>query len=91
MNNGCCFLRNIQDFMSERKTQHERRFGELVSGPITPFGAQVECHPISKKDSATFQQFGKKVLSGIFYGLRWKGDILPADVEELQQNDASEV
>ena len=61
------------------------------------FGAKVYYHPISTKDQATLHQFGKKVLSGFFMGYSlyaggsWKGGILVAYVEELQENDASEV
>ena len=42
-------------------------------------------------------QFGKKVLQGIFLGYAlhaegiWKGDILVANIEELEQMDASEL
>ena len=67
-----CYLRNIQDLLSDGKTPCERRFG-------APF----------------IEQFGKKVLLGIFlgcvlYAVRiWKGDILVADTEELEKMDAS--
>ena len=42
-------------------------------------------------------QFGKKVLPGLFLGYAlyaeriWKGDILVADIEELETMDASEI
>ena len=42
-------------------------------------------------------QFGKKVLSGLFLGYalyaggNWKGDVLVADLEELETMDASEI
>ena len=39
--------------------------GEPFSGPIIPFGAKIEHHPISTNDQARLHQFGKKVLSGI--------------------------
>ena len=48
---------------------------------------KIEHHP----------QFGKKLLSGIstshalHAGGSWKGDVLVADVEKLQENDASDV
>ena len=38
----CCYLRNIQDLLSNEKTPYERRFGEPFNGPITPFGSLVE-------------------------------------------------
>ena len=46
-------------------------------GPVIPFGAMVEYHPISAKD--------------LYAGGIWKGDIMIADVEELEQMDASEL
>ena len=64
----------------------ERRFGEPLKGPIIPFRATVEYCPISTRDQSRLHQFGKNVLSGI-----WKGDILVADIEELENMDASEI
>ena len=97
-----CHLRNIQDLFSDGKTPRERRFEEHSIGPIKPFGAKVEYHPISAKDQARLHQVGKKVLSGIqafffkgcvLYAVRgsWKGFFSAADVEELLENDSSEV
>ena len=69
----------------------------LFNGPVIPFGAMVECHPISAKDQSRLHQFGLKVLPGIFLGYAlyagkiWKGDIMVADIEELEQMDASEL
>ena len=83
--------------MSDGKTPYERRFGMPFNGPVIPFGAMVECHPISAKDQSRLHQFGAKVLPGIFLGCAlnagrtWKGDILNADIEELEQLDASEI
>ena len=45
------YLQNIQDLLSDGKTPYERRFGEPPKGPIMPFGAVVEYHPISQKTS----------------------------------------
>ena len=36
-----------------------RRFGEPLKGPIIPFGAMVEYHPISTRDQSRLHQFGK--------------------------------
>ena len=52
---------------------------------------------IPRETKARIPQFGKKVLSGIFLGYAllaggiWKGDILVADIEELEKLDASEI
>ena len=32
------------------KTPYKRRFGEPFTGPVIPFGAMVEYHPISTRD-----------------------------------------
>ena len=90
-----CYLRNIQDLLSDGKTPYERRFGQPFKGPIVPFGAMVEYHPISAKDLSRLHQFGKKVLPGIFLrcalylGRIWKGDL--ADIEKLEKMDASAI
>ena len=92
-----CYLRNIQDLLADGKTPYERRFAEPFKGPIIPFGAMVECHPISAKDQSRLYQFGKKVLPGVFRGYAliaggiWKGDILVADLEKLENMHASDI
>ena len=91
------YLPNIQDLSSDGKTPYERRFGELFKGPIIPFGSLVEYYPVSSKDQSRIHQFGKKVLPGLFLGFAlyaggiWKGDIMVADIEELETMDASEI
>ena len=60
-------------------------------------GLMIEYHPISAKDYSRLHQSGKKVLPGIFVGYVqyagsiWKGDIVVADIEELENLDASEI
>ena len=63
-----CYLRNIQDLVSDGKSPYERRFGMPFNGPVIPFGAMVEYHPISAKDKSRLHQFGRKVSPGIFLG-----------------------
>ena len=83
--------------MSDGKTPYERRFGEPFKQPIISFVAVVEYHLISAEDLSRLHQFGKKVLPGKFLGEVlyavgiWKGDILVADIEELEKMDASEI
>ena len=61
------------------------------------FGSLVEYHPITAKDQSRIHQFGKKVLPGLFLGYAlyaggiWKGDVLIADLEEVETMDASEI
>ena len=63
-----CYLRNIQDFLSDRKTPYERWFGMAFNGPVFPFGVVVEYHPISAKDQSRLHKPGAKVLPGKFLG-----------------------
>ena len=92
-----CYLRNIQDLLSDGKTPYERRFGEPSNGPVIPFGSMVEYHPFSTKEQSRIHQFGRTVLPGkvlgyaLYAGGIWKGDILDVDIEELEKMDASEI
>ena len=76
---------------------YERRFGQPFKGPIVPFASLVEYHPTTAKDQSRIHQFGKKVLPGLFLGYAlyaegiWKGDVLIADLEELETMDAPEI
>ena len=63
-----CYLRNIQDLLSEWKTPYENRFGVALNGPVIPFGVMEEYHLISAKDLSRLHQFSPKVLQGIFLG-----------------------
>ena len=91
-----CFMRNVQDLLADGKTPCERRFGERFKGHIIFFGAMVEYHPISPRDQARIHQIGKKVLPEIFLVYEsvavsiWKGDILKAELEDLDKFDASD-
>ena len=88
---------NVTDLLSDGKTPYERRFGQPFEGPIIPFGSLVEYHPFTAKDQSRIHQFGKKALPGLFLGYAlyaegiWKGDVLVADIEELETMDASEI
>ena len=57
-----CYLRNMQDLLSDVKTPCGKRFGVHFHGPATPFGATVEHHHISSKNQSRLNQFGAKVL-----------------------------
>ena len=91
------YLRNVTDLLSDGKTPYERRFEQPFLGPIIPFGSLVEYHPRTAKDQSRIHQFGKKVLPGLFLGYAlyaggiWKGDVLVADLEELETMNASEI
>ena len=91
------YLRNVTDLLYDGKTPYERRFGQPFKGLIIPFGSLVEYHLVTAKDQSKIYQFGKKVLPGLFLGYAlyagriWKGDVLIADLEELETIDASEI
>ena len=91
------YLRNIQDLFSDGRLHTKDVLGNHFKGPIIPFGSLVEYYPISAKDQSRIHQFGKKVLPGLFLGYAlyaggiWKGDVLVADIEELETMDASEI
>ena len=90
-------LRNIQDLLSDGMTPYKRRFRKPLKGPIIPFGSLVEYYLNSAKDQSRIHQFGKKFLPGLYLGYAlysggiWKGDVLVADLEELEKMDASEI
>ena len=90
------YLRNVTDPLSDGKTPYERRFGQPFKGPIIPFGSLVEYHPITAKDQSRIHQM-EKVLPGLFLGYAlyaggiWKGDVLIANLEEVETMDASEI
>ena len=90
----CEMSKTSQDFLADGKTPNGKRFGEPFKGPVIPFGAMVEYYPISVRDRSRLRQFGKKLSPGIFLGYAlvageiWKGDILVADLDELENTDA---
>ena len=100
---SCCYLRNLQDLLSVGKIPYERRFAVpcdgpvVLNGPVVPFGAMVEYAFSSARDLSRLHQFGPQVLPWKFFGYTlhagriWKGDILVADIEELEQMEASEI
>ena len=91
------YLRNVTDLLSDGKTPYERRSGKPFKEPIIPFGSLVEYHPITAKDQSRIHQFGQKGITWIVPWIRfvrggiWKGDIMVADIEELETMDASEI
>ena len=92
------YLRNVTDLLSDGKTPYETRCGQIFEGPIIPIGSLVEYHPITAKDQSRIHQFGKKVIPGLFLGYALYegrnlegGDVLIADLEELETMDASEI
>ena len=84
------FLRIVQDLLSDGKTQYERRFGKPFKGPIIPFGSLEGSvkNPSIWKESLTLIVPWRRFVRGS--GI-WKGDVLVADLEDLETMDASEI
>ena len=68
------------------------RFGQPFKGPIIPFGSLVELSPYNCEGSVKNPSIWKESL-GLFLGYAlysggiWKGDVLVADLEELETMD----
>ena len=79
------------------KTPYETRFGMPFNGPVIPFGAMVEYHLFLLKTYRDCINLVLKSCQVFSLDVRctrrgiWKGDILVADIEELEQMDASEI
>ena len=91
-----CYLRNCSRSLGRWENTCKRRFGEPLKGQVIRFGAMVEYHFLQKTSQGSINLL-RKFLPDIFLGsaLRaeriWQGDILVADIEELEKLDASEV
>ena len=91
------YFRNVTDLLSDGKTPYERRFGQPFKGPIIPFGSSVEYHPMTAKDKCRIHQIWKESFTWIVPRIRsvrgwiWKGDVLVADLVELETMDASDI
>ena len=88
------YLRNVTDLLSDGKTPYGRRFGRnFFQGPIIPFGSLVEYHATTAKDIILERKYYLDCSSNMLStrGEFWKGDVLIADLEELETMDASEI
>ena len=95
--NATLLCETSQIYYPMGRNPYERRFGQPFKGPIILLGSLVGYHSVIAKDQSRIHQFGKKVLPGLFLGYAlyaggiWKGDIMVADIEELETTDASEI
>ena len=92
------YLRNIQDLLDDGETPHEQRFGEPSKARLFRLVLWLNIILFLRRTCQGSTNFGKKVLAGTFLGYVliaggaiWKGDILVADIEELENLDASEI
>ena len=92
-----CALRNVVDLLIDGETAWKKRFGIDFTGSSIPFGAEVLYKPSSKEGFKRVEEFGNKLLAGIFVGYvfhaggGWTADILVVDQEEINvANNRSE-
>ena len=82
------YLRNVTDPLSDGKTPYERRFGQPFKGPIFHLVHWLNITlSLRKKESLTWIVPRIRIVRGEI----WKGDILVADIEELETMGASEI
>ena len=92
----CCYLRNVQDLLADRKTPCERRFGEPYEGPANPFwdgwNSIRFLHETSQGSTNLASMFSRNIprICMNRWGI-WKGDILVAGSEDLEHMDAAEI
>ena len=67
-----CYLRNIQDLLSDGKTPYEKRFGMPFNGTVIPFGAMVITLSLrnSNQDCISVEQKSCEVYSSVMYCTR---------------------
>ena len=91
------FQRNVTDLFSDGKTPCERRFRQPFKGPIIPLGSLFEYHPTLRRTSQESINLERKSYLDCSSDtlctrrVTWKGDVLVADLEELETMDASEI
>ena len=66
-----CYLRNIQDLLSDGKTPYERRFGMPFNGPVIPFGAMAEYHTLLRKTYRDYINLVQKSCQVCFSVMRY--------------------
>ena len=93
-----CYLRNVQDLLTDEKTLNGRRFGEPFKGPRIPFEQWLSVTRFQYEISLDFTNLARKFYQEYFLvridrlrNLNWKRDVLVADIEELENMDASEI
>ena len=87
----CCYLRNVRDLLANGKTPYERRFGEYFKGPIFTGGISPKLRE-TKLEFVNSEKYNQESCLNMLWsrGRNWNGDVLIADIEELEKLDASE-
>ena len=88
------YLRNVQDLLSDVKTPYERDvLGNHLKDRLFHLVHWLSITLSLRRTSQESINFERKVLPGyaLYAGGIWKGDILVADLEELETMDASEI
>ena len=90
------YLRNVTDLLSDGKTPYERRFGSHLKDLLFHFvhllSITLQLRKISPESIIWKESFTWIVprIRSLRGGI-WKGDVLIADLEELETMDASEI
>ena len=91
------YLRNIQDLLSDGKVHTKGVLENHLKDQSSRLVHWLSITLLLRKTSQESINLGKKVLLGWFLGYAlyaggiWKGDVLVADLEELETMDASEI
>ena len=91
------YLRNVTDLLSDGKTPHERRFGQPFIVPIIHLVHWLSITLFLRKTSQESINLERKSYLDCSSdtlctrGGIWKGDVLIADLEELETMNASEI
>ena len=93
----CTYLRNVRDLLSDGRRLMKDVLGNHLKDRLFHFVHWLSIIPTTAKDQSRIHQFGKRVLPGLFLGYAlyaggiWEGDVLVADLEELETMNASEI
>ena len=86
-----CFLRNTQDLLSDWKTPYERRFGMLFNGPVIHFEQWSNITLSLRRTYCVYINLVPKSCQVYFSVMSCTRVNLEADIEELEEMDASEI
>ena len=81
-----CYLRKMQDLLSNGCEEHS-------SGPITAFWTKSDYSKRSGETPSVWHESIPRLFHGLSLSAKgsWTGDLLGADIEELREQDASNV
>ena len=87
---GSVFDRGMLFALCE-KSKTSLQTGNYRTVPMIPFAAMVEYHPTPPKDQARIHQFGIFLGCELIVVRIWRGEILIADLADLEKLDPSDI